>query len=111
MAVEAIDQRRDGARVPRRQPFDNGFELAQSTNRLGELRITLAWSDAVGTDTSQPLVSDLDLEVISYVLMAARDYLSMRFSLARGKVHAVPEEVVGAYMRLLKSGLFTSRKS
>ena len=52
--------------------------------------------------------SEADLEVIAYMLMAARDYLSMRYSLTRGRVKALPEHVVATYMRLLGNGIFKS---
>lgn len=53
--------------------------------------------------------SAADLEVIVYILMAARDYIGMRYCLSRGKVQAVPDDVVKAYMRLLTKGLFKRR--
>ncbi|MGF1651524.1 MAG: TetR/AcrR family transcriptional regulator [Hyphomicrobiaceae bacterium] len=51
--------------------------------------------------------SSFDLEVIAWILMAARDYIGMRYGLSRGRVQAVPDEVVQAYMRLLTNGLFS----
>ena len=56
-----------------------------------------------------------ELEVIAYILMAARDYVGMRFCQTRSGVKRLPDEVVGTYMRLLTEGLFngspTSRPS
>lgn len=52
-----------------------------------------------------------DLEVIAYILMAARDYVSMRFCVTRAGIKRLPDEVVGTYMRLLTEGLFNGRKS
>jgi len=56
-----------------------------------------------------------ELEVIAYILMAARDYVGMRFCQTRSGVKRLPDEVVRTYMRLLTEGLFngspTSRPS
>ncbi len=51
-----------------------------------------------------------ELEVIAYILMAARDYVSMRFCVTRAGVKRLPDEVVGTYMRLLTEGLFNGRR-
>ncbi len=47
-----------------------------------------------------------ELETVAYILMAARDYLGMRFCFTRAGVKRLPDEVVGTYMRLLTEGLF-----
>jgi AcrR family transcriptional regulator len=49
---------------------------------------------------------DFDVEVASYIMMAARDYLSMRYAFAKGEVNKVPEAVIRAYMKFVTRGLF-----
>lgn len=46
-----------------------------------------------------------DLEVVVYILMAARSYLALRYARADGKPADVPERVVRAYMRFVLFGL------
>jgi AcrR family transcriptional regulator len=53
--------------------------------------------------------SPFELEVVVHILMAARDYIGMRYCLSRGRVQAIPNDVVKAYMRLLTKGLFNKR--
>lgn len=53
--------------------------------------------------------AEADLEVLAYILMAARDYLSMRFARGRNGVAMVPEPVIDAYMKLMRHGLFGGR--
>ena len=50
--------------------------------------------------------SDQELEVIVHMFMGARGYLSRRYAYSEGSVHAIPEYVVSAYEKLLRSGLF-----
>lgn len=47
-----------------------------------------------------------DLEALTYILMAARDYLAMRYSFWDGKPKRLPERVILAYMKLMRHGLF-----
>jgi AcrR family transcriptional regulator len=49
--------------------------------------------------------SDLDFEVIAFILMAARFYLYLRFSKSGSKAKRLPEPVVKAYMRFVTNGL------
>ncbi|MBL8672415.1 MAG: TetR/AcrR family transcriptional regulator [Alphaproteobacteria bacterium] len=53
-----------------------------------------------------PDYSDADLQAISYVLMAARDYLGVRYAYRNGRVQPIPEWVVAAYMKLVRHGLY-----
>lgn len=50
--------------------------------------------------------SDQELEVIAHMLMGARGYLGQHYAYSEGSVHAVPEYVISAYEKLLRSGLF-----
>lgn len=47
-----------------------------------------------------------ELEAVAYILMAARDYLAMRYSFGDGKPRPMPEHVITAYMKLMRHGLF-----
>jgi len=46
-----------------------------------------------------------ELETVAYVLMAARDYLYMRFAQSKPKGRKMPEAVVQTYMKFLRNGL------
>lgn len=46
-----------------------------------------------------------DLEVVAYVLMAARNYLHLRFVRTSNSNEVLPEKVVQAYMKMLRAGL------
>lgn len=46
-----------------------------------------------------------DLETVVYVLMAARSYLYLRFVKGKAAGTTMPEEVIAAYMRLVRGGL------
>ena len=48
---------------------------------------------------------DRDLEVIAYILMAARSYLAMRFARRKNTVRSLPESVIKAYLRFVSGGL------
>ena len=48
---------------------------------------------------------DRDLEVIAYILMAARFYLYLRFSKSGTKAKPVPEWVVSSYVKFISYGL------
>lgn len=50
--------------------------------------------------------NETDLEVISYILMSARDYLSMHYAYSGGRVRPLPPEVVTSYMKFIRRGLF-----
>lgn len=47
-----------------------------------------------------------ELEAVTFILLAARNYLSMRYSYVRGRVRRVPQAVIDAYMKLITEGLF-----
>ncbi len=49
---------------------------------------------------------DEDLEVLAYILMAIRDYLSIRFAWGEGGTELPPERVIKAYMKFVTQGLF-----
>ncbi|CAN7349353.1 TetR/AcrR family transcriptional regulator [Bosea sp. LjRoot9] len=49
--------------------------------------------------------SDEELEVIVHILMGARGYLSRRYAYAEGGATAIPQHVVTAYEKLIRSGL------
>lgn len=64
---------------------------------------------ALGRDLARagaPARSDEELEVIAYILMAARDYLSMRYSHWNGRGEGPPDQVVEAYVQFVTGGLF-----
>src|SRR5207248_948925 len=52
--------------------------------------------------------SDEEFEAIVHVLMAARGYLSRRYSYSGGAVTAVPDHVISAYQKLVTRGLFST---
>ncbi len=49
--------------------------------------------------------SSKDLEVVVYILMAARSYLALRYARSDGKPAELPEQVVRAYMKFVLFGL------
>ena len=49
--------------------------------------------------------SDDELEVVSYILMAARSYLAFRYTSGGGTIGEVPDRVVSAYMKFVLYGL------
>lgn len=51
-----------------------------------------------------------EIETIAYILMGARQYLSMRYARRDGQTIALPEWVVRAYMSLVKGGLFEAER-
>mgnify|MGYP003737460741 FL=1 len=53
-----------------------------------------------------PARSPQALEATAYILMAARDYLSMRYGHWSGRGERLPEEVVETYIQLVRGGLF-----
>lgn len=53
-----------------------------------------------------PGFDDKELEAVIYMLLAAQNYLSMRYSYARGRVRKAPKHVIDAYTKLLTGGLF-----
>lgn len=53
-----------------------------------------------------PGYEDEDLEVLSYMLMAIRDYLSIRYARGEDGIKLPPERVIAAYMKLVTQGLF-----
>ncbi len=82
-----------------------GFKLHMSNISAGYVRaLERSCRSGVikGYETSE-------LEVVAYILMAARDYVSMRFCVSRAGVKRLPDEVVGTYMRLLTEGLFNGK--
>ncbi len=50
--------------------------------------------------------SDRELEVVVYVLLGARAYLSRRYAYAETGFHPIPDYVLSAYDKLLRNGLF-----
>ncbi len=55
--------------------------------------------------------SDPELEAVVHILMGARSYLSQRYAYGEdGSVAAVPEHVFAAYDKLIRSGLFRSKR-
>jgi len=58
-----------------------------------------------------PGYDERELEVIAYILLSARNYLSMRYSYEEGAVHPVPEWVVNTYMKMISGGFSTGRDS
>lgn len=48
---------------------------------------------------------DDELEVVSYILMAARSYLAFRYSSGGGAIGEIPDRVVAAYMKFVLYGL------
>jgi len=53
-----------------------------------------------------PVRSAEDLEVVAYILMAARDYLSMRYAHWSARGEGLPDRVAEAYIKLITGGLF-----
>ena len=47
-----------------------------------------------------------EIEALTYMLLAARNYLSMRYSYMDGRVQPVPAFVVEAYTKFVTAGLF-----
>ncbi len=47
-----------------------------------------------------------ELEVVVYILLAARNYLSERYSYRDGKVRPLPDWVADAYLKFVSGGLF-----
>jgi len=58
-----------------------------------------------------PGYDERELEAIAYILLSARNYLSMRYSYEEGVVHPVPEWVVNTYMKMISGGFSTGRDS
>ncbi|MBL4874421.1 MAG: TetR/AcrR family transcriptional regulator [Rhodobacteraceae bacterium] len=56
-----------------------------------------------------PGYDERELEVIAYILLSARNYLSMRYSYEEGVVHPIPEWVVNTYMKMISGGFSTGR--
>lgn len=50
--------------------------------------------------------SDEELEVIAYILLAARGYLSLGYAVRGGRSRKVPPQVYSAYEKIVSSGLF-----
>jgi AcrR family transcriptional regulator len=48
-----------------------------------------------------------EIEAVTYMLLAARNYLSMRYSYVDGRVQPVPAYVVEAYAKFVTEGLFS----
>jgi hypothetical protein len=46
-----------------------------------------------------------DLEVIAHLLMSARSYLALRFTVTNNAVRPPPDYVIKAYMRFVAAGL------
>ncbi len=53
-----------------------------------------------------PDYEEQDLAVVGYVMMAARDYLIIRYGRKNGKVTPIPEHAVRAYMKVVTHGVF-----
>lgn len=53
-----------------------------------------------------PARSEAELEATAYILMAARDYLSMRYAHWAGQGEPLPEAVVQTYIHIVRGGLF-----
>jgi len=49
--------------------------------------------------------ADDELEVVSYILMAARSYLAFRYTSGGDAIGAIPDRVVSAYMKFVLYGL------
>lgn len=47
-----------------------------------------------------------ELETVAYILMSARDYLAMRYAFWDGKPKRIGKDVIEAYMKLMRHGLF-----
>ena len=58
-----------------------------------------------------PGYDERELEVIAYILLSARNYLSMRYSYEEGVVHPIPEWVINTYMKMISGGFSTGRDS
>ncbi|WP_456390862.1 TetR/AcrR family transcriptional regulator [Profundibacter sp.] len=58
-----------------------------------------------------PGYDERELEVIAYILLSARNYLSMRYSYEEGVVHPIPEWVISTYMKMISGGFSTGRDS
>jgi AcrR family transcriptional regulator len=52
-----------------------------------------------------PAFTEQELEVVVFVLMAARSYIALRYASAEHGQHGIPEWVVRAYMKLILHGL------
>jgi AcrR family transcriptional regulator len=52
-----------------------------------------------------------DIEVIVAILMAARNYLGLRYARSNGKVRPLPERVTSAYRKLIEFGVFGGGRS
>lgn len=76
-------------------------------NMVGSYRNALEHDTNTGDITDY---SDAEIEPIVYILLAARNYLAMRYSYRNGKVKPAPKHVVDAYTKLLAGGLFRSAK-
>ncbi|MEC9346661.1 MAG: TetR/AcrR family transcriptional regulator [Pseudomonadota bacterium] len=53
----------------------------------------------------RPLPGELELEALSQMLLGVRHFVAMRYARDGDGARAVPEEVIAAYMRLVRSGL------
>lgn len=53
-----------------------------------------------------PVRGEEELEATAYILMAARDYLSMRYAHWAGRGERLPEAVVETYIQIVRGGLF-----
>ena len=52
-----------------------------------------------------PGYTEPDLEVIAYILMAARSYLALRYTSGDGRIKDIPSRVVRTYMKFVLYGL------
>ena len=52
-----------------------------------------------------------DLEPLAYMLMATRTYLAQRYAYEDGRVQPVPEKVFLAYVKFVRSALFSDGES
>lgn len=50
--------------------------------------------------------TDDELEVVAYMLLAARGYLSLGYAVRGGRSRKVPQQVYSAYEKFVRSGLF-----
>ena len=72
-------------------------------NMVGSYRKALTHDMETGQITAY---EDNQIEAIIYLLLAARNYLSMRYSYNNGDVKSPPQYVIDAYTKLLAEGLF-----
>ncbi len=88
--------------------------FAPKAYRRHLLNLEKGYVHALTADWSRDGLAGFDedeLEILTYILMSARDYLAMRYAFWDGKPKRMPERVIKAYMKLMAHGLFGGAKA